>query len=472
MSAFTRLRRAEQALAEYRAAGQISARLRWLFVVAYGQIVILVLLMSIRLAFEAAGRITGPIGRLANAAQAVREGDLDIRVELPESADEVRALTQSFNQMTEQLDEQRSALVSARIDAEDRRNFLETLLSEVSAGVIRTDASFVVTIANRSACQLLGDEDLEGRSLNDIAPQFAHYAQSVAEHGYASDASLDVPGKDGLRYIRLKVTMDPSGGFVLTFDDATRLVNAQRQLAWRDVARRIAHEIRNPLTPIQLSAERLRKRYASKIDDSDGVFERCVSTILRQVDDIGRMVEEFSGFARMPKPTLKPFNLSKVLDEVTFSQQVVSPDLSISLKAETKDIVVLGDERLLAQAFGNIVKNATEAVERTEAAEAGDGLISLQVNTLADQIEILIEDNGPGFPEAERESLLEPYVTTREKGTGLGLAIVNRIIMDHGGSIALLARPDGTRGALVRVVLPRPRLMDLESEARSEESMV
>lgn len=469
--AFARLRRAEQALEEYRIAGQLSSRSQTLFVVAYGQIVALVLLLAVRLALEAASRITGPIGRLAYAAQSVRDGDLDVRVPLPGSKDEVRALTRSFNVMTEQLGAQRGALISAREEAEDRRLFLETLLEEVSAGVIRIDGDFCVTLANPSAQKLLGlEEPLEGRTLREVAPSFERYSLDALSSGHPIDASLDVKEAGGRRHFRLKVARDSTGGLVLTFDDATRLVNAQRQLAWRDVARRIAHEIRNPLTPIQLSAERLRRRYAQHIPEDDVVFERCTDTILRQVHDIGRMVEEFSGFARMPKPTLKSFDLASLLDETGFAQNVVSPDIRVEARHTTNPLIVSGDERLLGQAIGNIVKNAAEAIDRLPLSEETLGLIEISTDDLGDSVEIIIEDNGPGFPEAARDRLLEPYVTTREKGTGLGLAIVNRIIMDHGGSIALEGRPDGLKGARVRITLPKQSDLVALDESESTEA--
>lgn len=454
--AFARLRRAEQALEEYRQAGDLSSRSQTLFVVAYGQIVALVLLLAVRLALEAASRITGPIGRLANAAQTVRDGSFDVRVPLPGSKDEVRELTRSFNVMTEQLGAQRAALISAREEAEDRRLFLETLLAEVSAGVIRIDDQFIVTLANPSAGKLLGhDEPMEGKDLTEVAPSFERYSKEVFASGHPLDVSLDVALENGHRHFRLKIARDTTEGLVLTFDDATRLVNAQRQLAWRDVARRIAHEIRNPLTPIQLSAERLRRRYTQYVPEDDTVFERCTDTILRQVNDIGRMVEEFSGFARMPKPTPKSFDLAAMIDETGFAQHVVSPELRVEVTHQSEPLIVSGDERLLGQAIGNIVKNAAEAIERLSADSESQGLIEIITRELDDTIEIIIEDNGPGFPEAARDRLLEPYVTTREKGTGLGLAIVNRVIMDHGGSIVLQGREDGKRGARVRVLLPK-----------------
>ena len=378
-----------------------------------------------------------------------------MRVPVSGPQDEVYALTNSFNAMTEQLAEQRNALIRAREVEEDRRKFVETLLAEVSAGVIRMDGDMIITLANRSAGEVLGVSEITpGQTLDDIAPLFDRYARDTLERIAPVDASLDLNINGEVRHIRLKTAPDPAGGCVLTFDDTTRLVNAQRQLAWRDVARRIAHEIRNPLTPIMLSTERIRRRYAGSIDDADGVFDRCIETILRQVGDIGRMVEEFSSFARMPKPNVSPFDMRSLLQGTGFSQSMVSPDVEIDFESNADKAIYRGDERLLGQAFGNLLKNAAEAIEGLPEDADVNGNIRVVLNEDERGLEVTIEDNGPGFPEDVRDRLLEPYVTTREKGTGLGLAIVNRIIADHGGSISLQNRLDGLRGARVRVWLP------------------
>ncbi|KDA02019.1 sensor histidine kinase [Hyphomonas oceanitis] len=467
-NAAVQLREAEAALAQYNNAKRRSGRLQYIFAIGYTQIAALILLLAGRLGLEAAGRITGPIGRLAVAAHTVRDGDLSVRVPVSGPQDEVYALTNSFNAMTEQLAEQRNALIRAREDEEDRRKFVETLLAEVSAGVIRMDGDMVVTLANRSAGEVLGiGEIMPGQTLGEVAPLFERYARDTLERIAPVDASLDLSINGEVRHIRLKTAPDPAGGCVLTFDDTTRLVNAQRQLAWRDVARRIAHEIRNPLTPIMLSTERIKRRYGDKIDDSDGVFDRCIETILRQVGDIGRMVEEFSSFARMPKPSVAPFNMRSLLQGTGFSQSMVSPDVEIEFETNTDDAVYRGDERLLGQAFGNLLKNAAEAIEGLPEDSDINGHIRVVLSANAGGVEVTIEDNGPGFPQDVRDRLLEPYVTTREKGTGLGLAIVNRIIADHGGSISLQNRLDGMRGARVRVWLPAngPASVGEDSEA-------
>ena len=453
---FARLDRARNAQQQYQLAQQRSNEIQTLFVVAYLQIVALVLLLSVRLAQEIAERISRPISRLAMAAQEVSEGRRGVAVPLPEPEDEVRVLSNSFNLMTRQLDERRDDLVSAREEAEQRRRFLETLLVELSSGVIRIDSSGIVTIANRSAETLLNLGQLEGKPLSEISPEIWQRVVEEQVQRTQDDAFINLMTEDGLRHVRLKVTSDTVEGFVVTLDDTTRLISAQRQLAWRDVARRIAHEIRNPLTPIQLSTERIRRRYGDQISDEDGVFERCINTILRQVSDIGRMVQEFSDFARMPKPTPSRFDLAALITDVVFAQRVVNPDFKFGLSLPQGGLSILGDERLLGQALTNIVKNAAEALAGRPQTDEVQGQISVAVDPVGEDglIVLRIEDNGPGFPQEAREQLLEPYVTAKEGGTGLGLAIVNRVIMDHGGSVQLLEPEHGARGAIVKIVLP------------------
>jgi two-component system nitrogen regulation sensor histidine kinase NtrY len=246
-------------------------------------------------------------------------------------------------------------------------------------------------------------------------------------------------------------------------------------MAWRDVARRIAHEIRNPLTPIQLSADRLSRRYADKIDD-DGVFVRSLETINRQAADIGRMVDEFSNFARMPEPNIRAFDFSAMLRHAAFAQGVGAPDISVVVEAPEQPIILQGDERLLRQAFANLTKNALEAIQSLPEDVEVIGQIKLIAVPSPESLEVIIEDNGPGFRLEARDKLLEPYVTTRDRGTGLGLAIVSRVIVDHGGKITLQSRSDGARGARVRITLPlRPEtefLEDVGQTKRSEKESV
>lgn len=454
--AFSRLRRADNALADYRIAKERSDQLKFLLVVAYFEIVALLLLLSVRVAQEVAARITVPIQRLAVAAREVSEGVRNVQVSLPPNIDEVRTLSQSFNSMTKQLDERRTDLITAREISESRRLFVETLLAELSAGVIRLDEEGMITLANRSAENLLGRDQLVGQYLIDVAPELTAKSLEISENDDVQEAQLELIGGQGSQFIQLKVVKDSIGGLVLTFDDATRLINAQRLLAWRDVARRIAHEIRNPLTPIQLSAERLRRRYGDKLGEGDNVFNRCLDTIMRQVSDIGRMVQEFSDFARMPKPNPVKFDIVKLIGDICFAQQVVNPDYQISLASDADTIDVSGDERLLGQAFTNVIKNAAEALASRPPTDESQGQVQVAITRASEtMVQIVISDNGPGFPADLKERLLEPYVSAREGGTGLGLAIVSRVIMDHGGQIELSTpEPASRNGAIVKIILP------------------
>ncbi len=446
---------------------------------SYVEAAALMLLGTAWLGMTSAARIAMPIGALAGAARAVRDGDLSVRMLRPTVRDEIADLADAFNEMTDRLSRQTGALDRARIDAETRSNFIEAVLAGVEAGVVRIDGSLKVTIANTYAQNLLDFVHKPGSEtpLSDIAPEFVAAARRAIETGQSVDTSCKRQTDAGTLHLQVRVApeMDyeaDTAGAVITFHDTTRLVLGQRQAAWRDVARRIAHEIRNPLTPIQLSAERLRRRFSSQITTDRETFERCTDTITRQVADIGRMVEEFSGFARMPKPTFGRFNLVDMVESVAFSQRMSTPSISVTVTAPPHPVEALGDERMLAQALTNIVKNAAEAVERhIEATSAGKGAVSLDVFVDEDEVQVTVRDNGPGFPVEDRERLLEPYVTTRKNGVGLGLAIVNRIVEDHGGRIWLGDNEMAPNGARVDIRMPlQPKLTE-ESVAYAGEGV-
>ena len=453
--------RFQQADASLKAFEEAQARrqvLSTVLVLSYVEAAALMLLGTAWLGMTAAARIAIPIGALAGAARAVRDGDLSVRLLRPQVRDEIADLADAFNEMTDRQARQTSALDRARIDAETRSAFIEAVLSGVEAGVIRIDGELHVTIANASAQALLGFTHLPGSEtpLAQIAPEFVAAARRAIETGQSVDTSYKRPSDTGTLHLQVRVASEAEGaGAVITFHDTTRLVMGQRQAAWRDVARRIAHEIRNPLTPIQLAAERLRRRFASQITTDRETFERCTDTITRQVADIGRMVEEFSGFARMPKPTFGKFGLVDMVESVAFAQRMSSPAIAVTVTAPPHPVEVLGDERMLAQALTNIVKNAAEAVERQiEAGGLSKGSVAIDVFTDGDEVQLTIRDNGPGFPVADRERLLEPYVTTRKNGVGLGLAIVTRIIEDHGGRIWLGDNELAANGARVDIRMP------------------
>ncbi len=417
------------------------------------------------LGMTAASRIAMPIGQLARAARAVRDGDLSVRMKRPRVRDEIDDLTAAFNQMTERLSRQTTALDRARIDAETRTSFIEAVLSGVEAGVIRVDSDMKVTIANASAQTLLNfahPAEL-ATELSDVAPEFVSATRRAIETSQSVEASFRRPAESGTLHFQMRVAPEFDGqGAVITFHDTTRLVMGQRQAAWRDVARRIAHEIRNPLTPIQLSAERLRRRFSSQITTDRETFERCTDTITRQVSDIGRMVEEFSSFARMPKPTFGEFNLIDMVQSVAFAQRMGTPNLSVVVNILNHPVRMHGDERMLAQALTNVVKNAAEAVERSiDAGHTKAGVVTIDLFEDDGEVQITVCDNGAGFPTADRDRVLEPYVTTRKNGIGLGLAIVVRIVEDHGGRIWLGDNEHAASGARVDIRMPvQPKLSE------------
>ncbi len=451
----THLIEAEGSLISYREAAQSRARIQTVFALSYVETALLVLVGAVWLGMSAANAISGPVARLVQAAGRVAGGDLSARVDLHNDPEEIAVLSRAFNSMTHDLQAQQEALRRASDEAEGRREFIETVLSEVSAGVIGLDSRGRISALNRQAAQLLelSDGAVEGLTLAELAPELSAVAGEAAVSGEA-EAEVDIQRARESHRLRVRASRSDSG-LVLTFDDITRLVAAQRNAAWKDVARRIAHEIKNPLTPIQLSAERLQRKFRKDVAAADlETFDRCTDTIVRQVGDIGRMVDEFSAFARMPAPRFSPQDLAELVRAQVFAQGVANPDLKIVLTEPAPEVSVMADGRMLAQALTNILKNAAEAVHaRLESSPRPAGKITVKM-ALADETTIIsVEDNGVGLPEKDRDRLTEPYVTTREKGTGLGLAIVKRIVEDHGGDLVLT---DATRGRGARVVLSLP----------------
>jgi two-component system nitrogen regulation sensor histidine kinase NtrY len=451
------LRQFDQSVADYRAAREQQNSLRGLFGMSYLSTAVLLLLTAGWVGLTSASRVAEPIGRLVGAARRVAAGDLKARVAVGEERDEVDALATAFNRMTAQLETQRRDVVTAQEDAENRRSFIETVLGGVSAGVMGLDTNGRITATNRSAAHLLGlaEAELVGRRLIDVAPEFTDLLNQPP--GETPPQRVDLMREGGSVNLSVRMSREADGDLVLTFDDMTKLISAQRQEAWKDVARRIAHEIKNPLTPIQLSAERLRKKYFGEITSDPDTFAKCTDTILRQVADIGRMVDEFSSFARMPTPQMAFSDVSDVARSTVFAQRLVFPDIRIDVEGVEHPIGLVSDERLLGQALLNLIKNASESVQarRERDGEPKDGFVKLRLRDLDFGVQFEVIDNGLGFPEKDRHRLVEPYVTTRTKGAGLGLAIVARIIEDHGGLIELDDAPGGGPGAVVRFVLPK-----------------
>ena len=456
----TQLRTFRRSVADYRQARQQQNSLRGLFGLAYFSTALLVLLAAGWVGLTSASRVAEPIGRLVGAARRVASGDLKARVAVGEERDEVDALATAFNTMTSQLETQRRDLVDAQEDAESRSRFIQAVLGGVSAGVVGIDRDGRIAAFNRSAAHLLGqgeDHHLTGRRLIDIAPEFAELLNQPAPAGETAPQRVDIVRETGSVNLSVRMSPDGEGGLVFTFDDMSKLIAAQRQEAWKDVARRIAHEIKNPLTPIQLSAERLRKKYADEIKSDPDTFVKCTDTILRQVADIGRMVDEFASFARMPAPRMAFADMSDIARSTVFGQRLAFADMRVEVEGVDKPIGLVVDERLLSQALLNLIKNAAESVQarRARDGEPKDGFVKVRLRDLDFGVQFEVIDNGLGFPEKDRHRLIEPYVTTRAKGSGLGLAIVARIIEDHGGLIELDDAPGPGPGAVVRFVLPK-----------------
>jgi two-component system nitrogen regulation sensor histidine kinase NtrY len=456
------LREAESSLVSYREAAQSRERIQTIFALSYAETALLVLVGAVWLGMGAANAISGPVGRLVQAAGRVAAGDLSARVDAERDPEEIAVLSRAFNSMTHDLQAQQAALKRASEEAESRRQFIETVLAEVSAGVIGLDDDGRISAANRQAASLLalpGDHG-RGRHLTEIVPEFDAVLAAAAKGGEPEEEVDVVRGRDTHR-LRVRASRS-EGGLVLT-----RLVTAQRNAAWRDVARRIAHEIKNPLTPIQLSAERLRKKYRKDIAEAElETFDRCTDTIIRQVGDIGRMVDEFSAFARMPAPKFAEHEADELIRAAVFAQRVASPDLEVKLVEPVPQVTLLADGRMLSQALTNVLKNAAEAIAARRAVSPKlEGHIRARLTADDSGVTFEVEDNGVGLPAKDRDRLTEPYVTTREKGTGLGLAIVKRIMEDHGGELVLA---DATEGAGALAILRLPASVRVRPQPASE----
>jgi two-component system, NtrC family, nitrogen regulation sensor histidine kinase NtrY len=420
-----------------------------------------VLLCAVWIGLNFANRLVAPIRRLIGAANLVSTGNLHVQVPIGRSEGDLANLGETFNKMTRELRSQRDDIINARDMIDSRRRFTEAVLAGASAGVIGVDHDGKISILNRSAERLIGcaESDVLGRPLVEIAPELADImatAKSGAQRLVQGQVTMNRGGRE--RNLTVRVTTEQSTeaerGYVVTLDDITELVIAQRTSAWADVARRIAHEIKNPLTPIQLSAERLRRKYGAVIKDDRSVFEQCTDTIVRQVDDIKRMVDEFSRFARMPKPVMTAEDVADTVRQAVFLMKVGHSDIDFGVDIAEDPMPARFDRRLISQALTNIIKNATEAVAAVPPDELGRGKIWVSAEREGDDIVIDVIDNGVGLPVENRNRLLEPYVTTREKGTGLGLAIVGRILEEHGGRIELgdaADRVPGQRGAWLRM---------------------
>ena len=453
--------RANDVLDDYRAllARSRTNQLRFNAALLFGALFIVGL--AIFTALKLADRMVRPVGQLVAAAGRIEEGDFTARVPVTNTEDEIQTLATAFNRMTGRLDEQTGALKAANAQLETRRAFIEAVLSSVTAGVIALDSENRILLINRSAEALLprGRRQLEGSDLSRVSHDLDEFM-----HGDQPEADVQVAVGNGQRTLAVKRVRYQDGA-VLTFDDITDQLADQRRAAWSDIARRIAHEIKNPLTPIQLAAERLQRRFGKEIQSDSETFERLTGTIVRQVGDLRRMVDEFSNFARMPKPVFREENVHEIARQALFLHEVAHPGMTFTIDPPEGEFMMVCDRRQLSQALTNVVKNAVEAIEtrrnRGEHSIAGDR-VELRLKNDGEQLVIDVLDTGIGLPE-DRERLTEPYMTTRVRGTGLGLAIVKKIVEEHMGEIAFLDRPGG--GTHVRIAFDSERLAKLASES-------
>ena len=434
------------------------------FTIMYLGLAVVLLLAALWIGIALANRFVDPIRNLMVASNRVSQGDLDVQVPSTGRRGDLFDLIGRFNRMTQQLKTQREALVHASETNEKRRQFTEAVVEGVSAGIVGLDAFGAITLVNARACEMLGRDEiaLMGEPIGAIIPALGPVFERArsSRRGQIRDQIELGSGPDYRTYqvqLTREGTVAESKGYVFTLDDITDLLSAQRTGAWADVARRIAHEIKNPLTPIQLSAERLRRRYAGKLADDFEVFDKCINTIVRQVGDIGRMVDEFSSFARMPEANLQFGDLSETVKQAVFLESVRLPEIAIRTDVPEMPVIARFDNRLISQVLTNLIKNAVEAFEGIGLDQIKDPTITVALEREASVLRLSVSDNGKGWPKENRQRLLEPYMTTREKGTGLGLAIVAKIIEQHGGVVELIdAEPDasGRVGACFSFTLP------------------
>lgn len=461
------MHRTEMVVSDYKRLNANKAKIQLTFVLIFALVALLVLAAAALIGLALANQIARPLGLLILAARRISEGDLGVHVPEADRDDEVTSLSRAFNRMTEQLASQRSELMAAYGQINERRRFTEAVLSGVSAGVIGLDVEQRIELPNRAASLLLQTDLMNGIG-EPLAQRVPDFAEILAEARAAPDQVITREIQTGpianRRMLLVRLGAELRGtvteGYVITFDDITALQQAQRKAAWADVARRIAHEIKNPLTPIQLAAERLKRRFLREITSDPETFVQCADTIVRQVGDIGRMVDEFSAFARMPQPVMTNEDLSRIVREVLVLQRNAHSEITYTVTLPDRGPVVRCDRRLISQALINLLQNAADAIAMT--AKQGDGAedgvnvagaICIDLREETGEVEISVTDNGVGLPADDRQRLTEPYVTHKAKGTGLGLAIVKKIMEDHGGTVRLQDRAEGT-GTVAILNLP------------------
>lgn len=454
------MHKTEKVVNQYNNLNTNSSKIQIMFVIIFALIALLVLSAAILIGLFLANQIARPVGLLTLAAQRVSKGNFKVRVPEQPKDDEIAELSRAFNRMTNQLSVQHHKLIEANQQIDERRRFTEAVLFGVSSGVIGLDKKAMIELPNRSASQLLAIDLMNhiGCNIVDVVPEFASLISVISNEEpfkkikqRLKQKEIQIKTAAGSRVLLVQIGPEIRGseieGFVITFDDITELQAAQRKAAWSDIARRIAHEIKNPLTPIQLAAERLRRRFLKEITGDSVIFNQCIDTIVRHVSDIGRMVDEFSSFARMPQPVMKQNNLSRIIRETLFLQQSAHPEIKYHVNLLNENTQVSCDARLISQALTNLFQNAADAInmenEKNNIYTEIKGNIWISLDIKENNLYIKVKDDGIGLPQEDRLRLTEPYVTHKPKGTGLGLAIVKKIMEEHHGSLQLQDRTEG-----------------------------
>ncbi len=453
----------EKAVKEYTDLESKKSQLQISITAMFVAVALILLLAAIWFGLVFAEQLVAPISALITAAEKARAGDWGTQVEESGKDDEISLLGKAFNRMTTQIKEQRDKLISVNMILDERRRFTEAVLSGASSGVLGIDVEGVITLANAKAEELLKseeDEEIVGKELEDFIPEVDDLIAKTHEHPEKpASMQLDFSKDDApIKTVMIRITAEQGGdGSVVTIDDISDLVSAQRQAAWADVARRIAHEIKNPLTPIQLSAERLKKKYLPQIKDDPETFEQCTDAIVRQVGDIGHMITEFSAYARMPVAIKREGDLAEVCKDTFLFQKGAHPEIEFEFEAPEEEITVNFDRSQITQVVNNLIQNSIESIGESQKESADKGSIKLSVEDKQKSVVITLEDNGAGLLEDNRAKIMEPYITSKKKGSGLGLAIVKKIIEEHDGSVVLdnSVINDTVVGVKATIILPK-----------------
>ena len=465
------LERTQAGVSDYEAAAVERSRIQILSLILFGVVALIMLLAAVWAGLYFATRLGVPLGQLITAADRVSTGDLNARVEERIDFEEIASLARAFNRMTQQLASQRRELVDANQQLDQRRRFTEAVLRGVTAGVLGLDSRRRVVLPNRSAVQFLEMDQaaILGRPLDELLPELSPLIDRTIDgrRGFAEQQLVVARGVTHRTLLVRAAVQEEEGriqGWVVTFDDVTDLLSAQRVAAWAEIARRLAHEIKNPLTPIRLSAERLQRRWLKQIEDEPDTFRGCTDTIVRHVDQIGRLVNEFSAFARMPEPVFQDERLAQIVNDAVLLQRTARPDIAFDVDLGRPELMLACDHAKVGQVLTNLLQNAIDAIDakgdaKAEGREDREPHGHVRVRVLEEERAIIvqIEDDGVGLPPQHRERLFEPYVTTKAKGTGLGLAIVRKIMEEHEGSIDLGEAAGG--GTSARLVFPRPSVV-------------